>query len=149
MQKFIQILCVGLWFFAGHNAKAQTFDYYVLSLSWSPSWCQLTGLKRGAEKCNATRDLKWICTGFGHNMRMAGQNSVKRRSLRQPRKSLKPCALSWAAKAWRCMLGASMAPARACLRMIIFWPRAPRLRQFENQTRWPCRFPSSALHRPV
>ncbi len=64
MQKFIQILCVGLWVFAGHNAKAQTFDYYVLSLSWSPSWCQLTGLKRGAEQCDATRDLRWILHGL-------------------------------------------------------------------------------------
>ena len=64
MQKFIQILCVGLWVFAGHSAKAQMFDYYVLSLSWSPSWCQLTGLKRGAEQCDATRDLAWILHGL-------------------------------------------------------------------------------------
>ncbi|MDC0489703.1 ribonuclease T2 [Paracoccaceae bacterium] len=40
------------------------FDYYVLSLSWSPSWCQLTGLKRGAEQCDATRDLAWILHGL-------------------------------------------------------------------------------------
>ena len=149
MQKFIQILCVGLWVFAGHNAKAQTFDYYVLSLSWSPSWCQLTGLKRGAEQCDATRDLKWILHGLWPQYENGWPKFCKTRSLRQRRKSLKPCALSWAAKAWRCMLGASMAPARAFLRMISFWPRAPRLRQFENQTRWPCCFPSNALHRPV
>ena len=64
MQKFIQIICVGLWVFTGHSAKAQMFDYYVLSLSWSPSWCQLTGLKRGAEQCDATRDLAWILHGL-------------------------------------------------------------------------------------
>lgn len=64
MQKFIQILCFGLWVFADHSAKAQTFDYYLLSLSWSPSKCQLFGLKRGAEQCDTTRDLGWILHGL-------------------------------------------------------------------------------------
>lgn len=35
-------------------APAQTagdFDYYVLTLSWSPSWCRTTGDGRGAPEC--------------------------------------------------------------------------------------------------
>jgi hypothetical protein len=69
---------------------------------------------------------------------MTGQNFVKRRSPRQRPKQLKTMrhimgSNGLALHAWR-KLGASMAPARTLLRMIIFRPRAPRLRQFENQT---------------
>lgn len=31
--------------------RAGDFDYYVLSLSWSPSWCALEGDARGAREC--------------------------------------------------------------------------------------------------
>lgn len=31
--------------------QAGDFDYYVLSLSWQPTWCALEGAARGAEEC--------------------------------------------------------------------------------------------------
>jgi len=31
--------------------RAGAFDYYVLALSWSPTWCALEGDARGAEHC--------------------------------------------------------------------------------------------------
>ncbi len=38
------------------------FDYYVLSLSWSPNWCALEGRARGSEQCET--DLGWILHGL-------------------------------------------------------------------------------------
>lgn len=34
-------------------AKAQDFDYFVLSLSWSPTWCAQEGAARGDPQCDA------------------------------------------------------------------------------------------------
>lgn len=42
--------------------KTGDFDYYVLSLSWSPNWCALEGDARGAEQCD--RDLGWSLHGL-------------------------------------------------------------------------------------
>lgn len=38
------------------------FDYYVLALSWSPSWCATEGDARGAEQC--ARPLGWTLHGL-------------------------------------------------------------------------------------
>ena len=32
--------------------RAGDFDYYVLALSWTPSWCAIEGDARGAEQCD-------------------------------------------------------------------------------------------------
>ncbi len=42
--------------------KAGEFDYYVLSLSWSPNWCQLEGKARQSEQCE--EDHGWILHGL-------------------------------------------------------------------------------------
>ncbi len=42
--------------------EAGNFDYWVLSLSWSPTWCALEGEARGAEQCE--RDLGWSLHGL-------------------------------------------------------------------------------------
>lgn len=44
--------------------EAGQFDYYVLALSWSPTWCALEGDAREAEQCDAARDLGWILHGL-------------------------------------------------------------------------------------
>lgn len=44
--------------------EAGDFDYYVLSLSWSPNWCDRTGHARGSEQCEEDRDLGWILHGL-------------------------------------------------------------------------------------
>lgn len=43
---------------------AGTFDYYVLSLSWSPNWCALEGDARGSEQCEPRHDHGWILHGL-------------------------------------------------------------------------------------
>ena len=35
----------------GGGAAATGFDYYLLTLSWSPNWCAETGDSRGADQC--------------------------------------------------------------------------------------------------
>lgn len=35
----------------GSGDASDTFDYYLLTLSWSPNWCAETGDSRGADQC--------------------------------------------------------------------------------------------------
>ncbi|MDG1118324.1 MAG: ribonuclease T2 [Flavimaricola sp.] len=44
--------------------RAGVFDYYVLSLSWSPNWCALEGDDRGSPQCDADRDFGWVLHGL-------------------------------------------------------------------------------------
>jgi len=43
---------------------AGEFDYYVLSLSWSPSWCSLEGDARNSPQCDPVEDHGWILHGL-------------------------------------------------------------------------------------
>lgn len=43
---------------------AGQFDYYVLSLSWSPNWCAIEGDARGSDQCDARHDHGWILHGL-------------------------------------------------------------------------------------
>lgn len=40
------------------------FDYYVLSLSWSPTWCALEGDARGSGQCGAGAGFGWVLHGL-------------------------------------------------------------------------------------
>lgn len=40
------------------------FDYYVLSLSWSPTWCALEGRSRGSPQCAPERGFGWVLHGL-------------------------------------------------------------------------------------
>ncbi|WP_338551107.1 ribonuclease T2 [Roseovarius phycicola] len=46
------------------NNRPGEFDYYVLSLSWSPNWCALEGDARGAAQCDAAEDHGWVLHGL-------------------------------------------------------------------------------------
>lgn len=43
---------------------AGRFDYYVLSLSWSPSWCRAEGDAEGADQCESGRRTGFIVHGL-------------------------------------------------------------------------------------
>ena len=43
---------------------AGVFDYYILALSWSPTWCALEGDARAADQCDPARDVGWILHGL-------------------------------------------------------------------------------------
>lgn len=40
------------------------FDYYVLSLSWSPNWCARTGDARNSEQCDDRHNHGWTLHGL-------------------------------------------------------------------------------------
>ena len=44
--------------------RAGEFDYYVLSLSWSPTWCAIEGDDRGSPQCKASADHGWVLHGL-------------------------------------------------------------------------------------
>ncbi len=44
--------------------RAGEFDYYVLSLSWSPTWCAIEGDARKSPQCDASRDHGWVLHGL-------------------------------------------------------------------------------------
>jgi ribonuclease T2 len=57
------ILALGL--VAGMRpAMANDFDYYVLALSWSPSWCAIEGDVKKSEQCSPDKDFGWSLHGL-------------------------------------------------------------------------------------
>ena len=44
--------------------KAGDFDYYILSLSWSSSWCAETGDARDDPQCEAGRGISFVLHGL-------------------------------------------------------------------------------------
>lgn len=44
--------------------RAGDFDYYVLSLGWSPTWCALTGDARHDDQCDARHDHSFTLHGL-------------------------------------------------------------------------------------
>lgn len=44
--------------------RAGEFDYYVLSLSWSPTFCALTGDARGEDQCDPRHDFSFTLHGL-------------------------------------------------------------------------------------
>ncbi len=55
------LLAAPVW---GEGEKAGAFDYYVLSLSWSPNWCAYEGDARESDQCDARHDHGWIMHGL-------------------------------------------------------------------------------------
>lgn len=56
-------LCLALPVWA-ENDRAGVFDYYVMSLSWSPNWCALEGDARRSPQCDDSQDHGWILHGL-------------------------------------------------------------------------------------
>lgn len=63
MRVFLVLL---LWVSAAlaDGEKAGKFDYYVLALSWSPTWCALEGDARNSPQCDASADYGWVLHGL-------------------------------------------------------------------------------------
>ena len=49
---------------ASAGGRAGQFDYYVLALSWSPSWCATTGDKSKADQCDPRHDYGFVLHGL-------------------------------------------------------------------------------------
>ena len=61
--------------------EAGDFDYYVLSLSWSPNWCKTEGEARNSPQCD--RPLGWVLHGLWPQYE-AGWPSYCRTTTRDP-----------------------------------------------------------------
>lgn len=46
------------------DGTAGDFDYYVLSLSWSPNWCDREGFAQGSSQCDDDADYGWVLHGL-------------------------------------------------------------------------------------
>jgi ribonuclease T2 len=62
----IRLALLGLMLPVAAQAQdiAGEFDYYVMALSWSPSWCAIEGDARGSPQCGAGRDAGWVLHGL-------------------------------------------------------------------------------------
>ena len=49
---------------AADGERAGAFDYYVLALSWTPTWCALEGDARGSEQCDPGRGFGFTLHGL-------------------------------------------------------------------------------------
>ena len=57
----LAVFCSPVW---ATGERAGDFDYYVMSLSWSPNWCAVTGDARGDPQCDAGRKLSFTLHGL-------------------------------------------------------------------------------------
>lgn len=62
--RFLAVLLLSAGLAHAEGETAGDFDYYVLSLSWSPSWCAIEGDRRGSPQCDDDRDFGWVLHGL-------------------------------------------------------------------------------------
>ena len=58
----LAILTIG--YAVAEGEKAGKFDYYVMALSWSPSWCALEGDRKNSRQCEPRYDYGFILHGL-------------------------------------------------------------------------------------
>ncbi|WBU64505.1 ribonuclease T2 [Paracoccus aerodenitrificans] len=61
------LIAIALFFAAPASAqqhRAGEFDYYVMALSWSPSWCRSTGDQRNAAQCDPGGKVDFVLHGL-------------------------------------------------------------------------------------
>lgn len=63
MRAFL-VWLVSAGFAFGDGEPAGDFDYYVLALSWSPTWCALEGDERRSPQCADDADFGWVLHGL-------------------------------------------------------------------------------------
>ena len=62
--RFLVALLLSAGIAQADGEKAGDFDYYVMSLSWSPTWCALEGDRRGSPQCEDNADFGWVLHGL-------------------------------------------------------------------------------------
>ena len=64
MIRALAILLLTATIARAEGEKAGAFDYYVLALSWTPTWCAITGDARDAPECGAAANAGWSLHGL-------------------------------------------------------------------------------------
>ncbi|MDJ0637905.1 MAG: ribonuclease T2 [Paracoccaceae bacterium] len=62
--RFLMVLLAMSGMARADGERAGDFDYYVLALSWSPTWCALEGDQRNSPQCEASKDFGWVLHGL-------------------------------------------------------------------------------------
>lgn len=62
--KSLALACLCASPLMAEGERAGEFDYYVLSLSWSPTWCALEGDARNSPQCHTREDFGWVLHGL-------------------------------------------------------------------------------------
>ncbi len=62
--RWLLVLMLSVTLAKADGERAGDFDYYVLSLSWSPNWCRLEGKAKGSPQCDPSRDFGWVLHGL-------------------------------------------------------------------------------------
>lgn len=67
MIRLLKSFCLALVFATpalADGERAGDFDYYVMSLSWTPSWCELEGDDRNSPQCDAGQGFGFTLHGL-------------------------------------------------------------------------------------
>lgn len=67
MIRLLKSFCLALIFATpalADGEQAGDFDYYVLALSWTPSWCELEGDERNSPQCDEDKDFGFTLHGL-------------------------------------------------------------------------------------
>lgn len=86
MRVFLVLLMLLPGLARAEGEKAGDFDYYMLALSWSPSWCALEGDARNADQCDDRHDHGFTLHGLWPEYE-DGYPSFCRTSQRDPSRS--------------------------------------------------------------
>ncbi|WP_212524900.1 ribonuclease T2 [Actibacterium sp. MT2.3-13A] len=62
--RWLALLLLSVSLARAEGEEAGDFDYYILSLSWSPTWCVQEGAARNAPQCDEDADFGWILHGL-------------------------------------------------------------------------------------
>lgn len=87
MRKLVLALLMMASSLRADGEKAGEVDYYVLALSWTPTWCALEGDARKSEQCDPANDFGWTLHGLWPQFHQ-GWPSFCRTSMRQPSRSM-------------------------------------------------------------
>ncbi len=63
MRALIALLFSTVTALAGEDRPGE-FDYYVLAMSWSPTWCAIEGDARDAAQCDPAAESGWVLHGL-------------------------------------------------------------------------------------
>lgn len=84
--RWLMILLASASLARAEGERAGDFDYYVLALSWSPTWCALEGDSRNSPQCDGSRDFGWVLHGLWPQYER-GWPSYCRTDMRNPSRS--------------------------------------------------------------
>ncbi len=68
--------------------RAGDFDYYVMSLSWTPTWCELTGDARSSPQCDSAQGFGFTLHGLWPQYADGGYPSFCRTTARNPSRAM-------------------------------------------------------------